>query len=73
MSGLAEETYLPEAALFGGTKAGGHGPLDWQTVSIDQFIAVVDSYIRWYNEKRIKISLGARSPIEYRASLGLTT
>ncbi|MFC5520320.1 IS3 family transposase, partial [Polaromonas jejuensis] len=31
-----------------------------------------DSYIRWYNEKRIKISLGSLSPIEYRASLGLT-
>ncbi|MFM9428730.1 transposase InsO family protein, partial [Variovorax sp. GrIS 2.14] len=24
-----------------------------------------------YNEKRIKISLGALSPIEYRVSLGL--
>ena len=35
-------------------------------------IEVVDSYIRWYNEKRIKISLGSLSPIEYRASLGLT-
>ncbi|EDT05121.1 integrase, catalytic region [Burkholderia ambifaria IOP40-10] len=46
---------------------------DWQTVSTDQFIEVVDSYIRWYNEKRIKISLGALSPIEYRESLGLTT
>ncbi|WP_333995595.1 IS3 family transposase [Burkholderia orbicola] len=45
---------------------------DWQTVSTDQFIEVVDSYIRWYNEKRIKISLGALSPIEYRESLGLT-
>ena len=33
---------------------------------------LVDSYIRWYNEKRIKISLGALSPIEYRESLGLT-
>lgn len=44
---------------------------DWQTVSTDQFIEVVDSYIRWYNEKRIKISLGALSPIEYRESLGL--
>ncbi|MBA3592078.1 IS3 family transposase, partial [Methylibium sp.] len=30
-----------------------------------------DSYIRWYNEKRIKISLGFRSPIEHRRSLGL--
>ncbi|MEI6722219.1 MAG: IS3 family transposase, partial [Betaproteobacteria bacterium] len=29
-------------------------------------------YIRWYNEKRIKISLGSLSPIEYRESLGLT-
>ncbi len=46
---------------------------DWQTVSVDQFIAVVDSYIRWYNEERIKISLGALSPVEYRESLGLTT
>lgn len=46
---------------------------DWRTVSTDQFIEVVDSYIRWYNEKRIKISLGALSPTEYRESLGLTT
>jgi putative transposase len=33
---------------------------------------VLDSYIRWYNEKRIKTSLGSLSPIEYRESLGLT-
>lgn len=59
--------------FFGRLKTELFYPRDWQTVSIDQFIAVVDSYIRWYNEKRIKISLGARSPIEYRASLGLTT
>jgi transposase InsO family protein len=32
---------------------------------------VVDDYIRWYNEKRIKISLGFLSPIEYRVSLGI--
>ncbi|TWC44504.1 integrase-like protein [Pseudomonas sp. SJZ080] len=36
----------------------------------EQFIQNLDSYIRWYNEKRIKISLGALSPIEYRESLG---
>ena len=41
--------------------------------TIEQFIEVVDSYIRWYNEKRIKISLGSPSPIEYRVSLGLVT
>jgi len=36
-----------------------------------QFIDEVDAYIRWYNETRIKMSLGGRSPIEYRKSLGL--
>ena len=44
---------------------------DWQGFTIEQFIKMVDSYIHWYNEKRIKISLGSRSPIQYRASLGL--
>jgi putative transposase len=47
-------------------------PGDWQTTTIEQFIQVIDSYIRWYNEKRIKISLGSLSPIEYRESLGFT-
>lgn len=42
-----------------------------QSTSIEQFIQALDSYIRWYNEKRIKISLGALSPVEYRESLGL--
>lgn len=44
----------------------------WQDVSIDDFIQSVDSYIRWYNETRIKVSLGSLSPLEYRASLGMT-
>ena len=43
----------------------------WQGVSIEQFISEIDSYITWYNEKRIKISLGAMSPIEYRRRIGL--
>jgi putative transposase len=46
-------------------------PLLWQAVTIKQFIEVVDSYVRWYNEKRIKISLGSLSPVEYRENLGL--
>ncbi|MFN7092359.1 MAG: IS3 family transposase, partial [Allorhizobium sp.] len=25
----------------------------------------------WYNERRIKISLGSLSPVEYRKSLGI--
>ena len=46
-------------------------PRSWQDITTDQFMQIVDSYVRPYNEKRIKISLGSLSPLEYRASLGL--
>lgn len=44
---------------------------DWRATTVDQFIDIVDSYIRWYNAKRIKVSLGSLSPLEYRESLGI--
>ena len=44
----------------------------WIGVSIEQFIEELDRYLVWYNHKRIKISLGAKSPVEYRWSIGLT-
>lgn len=44
---------------------------NWLSTNIEDFIAELNSYILWYNEDRIKISLGARSPIEYRRDLGL--
>lgn len=43
----------------------------WVGVTIGQFIEILDDYIKWYAEKRIKISLGGLSPMEYRRSLGL--
>ena len=43
----------------------------WLDVSIDEFIDKLDDYIRWYSTGRIKMSLGAMSPMEYRRSLGL--
>ncbi|NLM26831.1 MAG: IS3 family transposase [Clostridiaceae bacterium] len=43
----------------------------WKGVSIEQFIKELDDYLIWYNKKRIKISLGAMSPIDYRRSMGL--
>jgi transposase InsO family protein len=46
-------------------------PRDWRATTVDQFIEVVDSYIRWYNAKRIEVSLGSLSPVEYRQSLGI--
>ena len=44
----------------------------WVGVSMDDFINEINSYIEWYNTKRIKQSLGYMSPAEYRHSLGLT-
>ena len=58
--------------FFGRLKTELFYPRDWKATTVDQFIKEVDSYIRWYNEKRIKISLGSLSPIEYRERLGLT-
>jgi putative transposase len=46
-------------------------PRDWKAMTIEQFVGEVDAYIGWYSEKRIKISLGSLSPVEYRKSLGL--
>lgn len=43
--------------LFGRLKTELFYPRDWKTTTIAEFIAVVDLYIHWYNEKRIKISL----------------
>ena len=58
--------------FFGRLKTELFYPRDWKATTIEQFIQVVDSYIRWNNAKRIKISLGSLSPIEYRESLRLT-
>ena len=43
----------------------------WLGVSTEQFVGILDRYIQWYNEKRIKMSLGAMSPIDYRKRFGL--
>ena len=57
--------------FFGRLKTELFYPRDWRATTVEQFIEVVDSYIRWYNAKRIKISLGSLSPLEYRESLGI--
>ena len=44
---------------------------DWSDVTVDEFIEKLNDYLIWYNEKRIKKSLGYLSPLEYRRSLGL--
>ena len=44
---------------------------DWSGWSIHGFMDALDEYIHWYNEERIKLSLGGMSPMRYRRSLGL--
>ena len=46
---------------------------DWTGISISDFIEILNKYLVWYNESRIKKSLGYLSPMEYRRSLGLVT
>lgn len=38
----------------------------WNNTTVDEFIEKLDDYIHWYNEKRIKLSLGGLSPLEFR-------
>lgn len=39
---------------------------DWLSATVEGFVVVLDGYIRWYNEERIKRSLGYGSPADYR-------
>lgn len=43
----------------------------WERHPCSELMAAIDSYIKWYNNQRIKMSLGGRSPIQYRIDLGL--
>jgi transposase InsO family protein len=44
---------------------------EWLSTTVEEFVAALDAYIRWYNETRIKISLGGLSPAAHRRSLGI--
>ena len=40
-------------------------------ISTEQKVNELDKYMHWYNEERIKMTLGGMSPLEYRRSLGI--
>jgi transposase InsO family protein len=73
---MSRKGYSPDNAacegFFGRLKNELFYSRNWQSATLEQFIEALDSYIRWYNEKRIKISLGNRSPVEYRKYLGFS-
>jgi transposase InsO family protein len=59
--------------FFGRVKNEMYYGRNWASTTQEEFICFLDRYIRWYNEKRIKLSLGAMSPVKYRQHLGITT
>lgn len=44
----------------------------WDGVPLDDLIKRVHDYMQWYKEKRIKVSLGGLSPVEFRRVHGFT-
>ena len=42
----------------------------WEGVTISEFIRQLEEYMAWYRDKRIKMSLGGLSPMEYRKLMG---
>ncbi|MCX2958654.1 MAG: IS3 family transposase, partial [Serratia symbiotica] len=58
--------------VFGQLKNEMYYGREWSDVTLENFMRHVDTDIRWYNERRIKLSLGAVSPEMYRHQLGIT-
>ena len=57
--------------FFGRLKTEMYHGRKWSGITPEKFMQQVDTYIRWYNERRIKLSLGAVSPEMYRQQCGL--
>ena len=60
--GLARNAGRMKNEMFYGEK--------WDKISVEEFISIINQYMQWYRDKRIKLSLGGLSPMEYRRSLG---
>lgn len=56
--------------FFGRLKTEFYYGRDWRGVSVGEFMERLDSYLRYFCERRIKKRLGWRSPKEYRLSFG---
>ena len=44
---------------------------DWSKVTIEEFMGMLNAYLRWYRDVRIKSDLDYKSPMQYRRDLGL--
>lgn len=72
---MSRKGCLPDNAacegFFGRLKNEMYYSRDWAGTTIEEFMQEVNFYIRWYNQHRIKLSLGGLSPMEYRQHLGI--
>ena len=59
--------------LFGRLKNEMFYSRKWENITLPEFMSILNDYLAWYNEKRIKVSLGNMIPLEYRRSLGIAT
>lgn len=70
-----EEGMQPDNArcegFFGRLKIEFFHGCDWAGVTIEKFMGMLDAYLRWYRDVRIKSDLDYRSPMQYRRDLGL--
>ncbi|ELD0488321.1 IS3 family transposase, partial [Escherichia coli] len=57
--------------FFGRLKTEMYYGRKWSGITPEKFMQHVDTYIRWYNERRIKLSPGAVSTEMYRQQCGL--
>lgn len=73
---MSHKGYSPDHAacqgFFGRLKNEMYYGREWSGVTLENFVQHVDTGIRWYNERRIKLSLGAVSLIMYRHQFGIT-
>ncbi len=67
---MSKKSYSPDNSacegFFGRLKNEMFYQRDWKNTTINQFINKLDDYIHWYNNQRIKLSLGRLSPLQYR-------
>ena len=57
--------------FFGRLKQEFYHGRDWSGVGFGEFRELLSGYLEYYNSRRIKRSLGWRSPDQYRRDLGL--
>ncbi len=65
---MSKKGYSPDNSacegFFGRLKNEMFYQRDWKNTTINQFINKLDDYIHWYNNQRIKLSLGGLSPLQ---------